>query len=154
MIRPSMDRPDATVALDERGNISPLQDAMDEDQELLASEPSTSMIANPDHSNSERRSILLIGTTTHSNICRRQLWVPATLEGERSKQEVLPGVCAATMIALVLSHFRVPAAKRASKGTLLGGTDEAAEKFGPLKAILGSIPALFANREVCPYPPT
>ena len=127
---------------------------MDEDRELLASEPSTSTIVDSGHSNGERRSIPLIGITTHSNICRHQLWVPATLEGERSKQEVLPGVRATTVIALVASHSRVLAAKRARKGTLLGGTNEAAENFGPLKAILGSIPVLFANREVRQHSPT
>jgi hypothetical protein len=69
-------------------------------------------------------------------------------------QGVLPGVCAITMIVLVPSHSRVPAAKRARKNTVFGGANEAAEKFGPLKAILGTIPALFANREVRPYSPT
>ncbi|KAF9786483.1 hypothetical protein BJ322DRAFT_789980 [Thelephora terrestris] len=38
-------------------------------------------------------------------------------------------------------------AKRAREGTLLGDASEATEKFGPLKFVLGSIPALFANRE-------
>jgi hypothetical protein len=52
------------------------------------------------------------------------------------------------MLVLTLSHH-VPAAKRAREGTLLGDASEATEKFGPLKFVLGSIPALFANREVC-----
>ncbi|KAF9786511.1 hypothetical protein BJ322DRAFT_1218661 [Thelephora terrestris] len=38
-------------------------------------------------------------------------------------------------------------AKRARKGTLHGDAIMATEKFGPLKVVLGSIPALFANRE-------
>ena len=45
--------------------------------------------------------------------------------------------------------YRVLAAKRARKGSLLGGANEDAEKFGSLKAVLESIPAVFANRQVC-----
>ena len=43
--------------------------------------------------------------------------------------------------------YRAPVAKRARKDTLLkdGGSTE---KFGPLKVVLGAIPALYANREV------
>ncbi|KAF9791107.1 hypothetical protein BJ322DRAFT_1104775 [Thelephora terrestris] len=39
------------------------------------------------------------------------------------------------------------AAKRARKGASLGDVNEATEKFGPLKVVLGAIPPLFANRE-------
>ena len=49
--------------------------------------------------------------------------------------------------------YRVPVAKRARKGTLLGGANEATEKFDPLKVVLAAIPALFANREVRLYSP-
>ena len=49
-----------------------------------------------------------------------------------------------TVLALI---YRVPAAKRARSATLLGG-EAATERFGPLKVVLGAIPALYANREV------
>ena len=44
--------------------------------------------------------------------------------------------------------YHVLGAKRARKGTLLGGVEDGTGKFGPLKVILGTIPALCANREV------
>ena len=49
-----------------------------------------------------------------------------------------------TVLALI---YRVPAAKRARSATLLG-VEAATERFGPLKAVLGAIPALYANCEV------
>ena len=49
-----------------------------------------------------------------------------------------------TVLALI---YRVPAAKRARSATLLGG-EAATERFGPLKVVLGAIPALYANSEV------
>ena len=58
-----------------------------------------------------------------------------------------PEVCADTMIVLGLI-YPVPVAKRARRATLLGG-EAATERFGPLKVVLGAIPALHANREVC-----
>ena len=42
----------------------------------------------------------------------------------------------------------MPAAERALKGILFGDTKEAIGKFGPLRAVLGAIPAVYANREV------
>lgn len=52
--------------------------------------------------------------------------------------------------------LRRPVAKIARKDTLLGdaitqvgATEQAAERFGPLKVILGAIPAVYANLEVC-----
>ena len=58
----------------------------------------------------------------------------------------LPEVCADTMSVSALI-YRVPAAKRARSATLLGG-EAVTERFGPLKVVLGAIPALYANREV------
>ena len=49
----------------------------------------------------------------------------------------------------------LPAAKRTRKETLLGGAtihinvaEQIAEGFGPLKVVLGSIPAVYANSKV------
>ena len=39
----------------------------------------------------------------------------------------------------------VPVAERARRGTLLGGAQDDTEKFGPLKVVLGTIIALYAN---------
>ena len=49
-----------------------------------------------------------------------------------------------TVLALI---YRAPVEKRARRGTLLGG-EAATERFGPLKVVLGAIPALYSNREV------
>ena len=57
-----------------------------------------------------------------------------------------PEVCADTITVLGLI-YRVPVAKRARRATLLGG-EAATERFGPLKVVLGAIPALHANRKV------
>ena len=51
-------------------------------------------------------------------------------------------------MALALIN-RAPAAKRSCEGTPLGVTKVDMEKFGPPKVVLGSIPALCANRTVC-----
>ena len=52
------------------------------------------------------------------------------------------------MTPLALAYCSVPVAKEASEGTLLEGVHGEREKFGPLKAVLGSIPTLYANHEV------
>ena len=57
-----------------------------------------------------------------------------------------PEVCADTMTVLALI-YRVPVEKRARRATLPGG-EAATERFGPLKVVLGAIPALYSNREV------
>ena len=79
--------------------------------------------------------------------------MPATAEERRPRQQRRPGVCADITVALALVHH-VPVAKRAGKGTLLGDGEEAIEKFGPLKVVLGAIPAVYANREVRSQPPS
>lgn len=56
------------------------------------------------------------------------------------------------IVALALFRY-VPAAKRAREGTSLSDPTEVGEKFGPLKAILGTILAVYANREVRSQPP-
>ena len=49
---------------------------------------------------------------------------------------------------LALTH-RAPVAKEVHEGTSLAGVESDTErKFGPLKAVLGSIPPLYANHEV------
>ena len=53
------------------------------------------------------------------------------------------------MLALI---YRLLVAKKARKGTLLEGATDATEGFGPLKVVLGAIPAIYANREVCIQP--
>ena len=42
----------------------------------------------------------------------------------------------------------MPAAKETHEHTLLGGAKGDMEKFSPLKAVLGGIPALLADRTV------
>ena len=54
----------------------------------------------------------------------------------------------------VCSLYNVLVTKTARKGTLLGNANEAKEKFGPLKVVLGTIPAVYANREVRSKPPS
>ena len=79
--------------------------------------------------------------------------VRATVEGRRLSRERRPGVCAHIIMEFTLL-YNVPVAKRARKGTLLGDPKEATEKFGPLKVVLGAIPAEYANREVRSYLPS
>ena len=50
------------------------------------------------------------------------------------------------MTLLAFAHD-VPVAERAR----MGAQDDT-EKFGPLKVVLGAIPALYANHEVCLKP--
>ena len=42
----------------------------------------------------------------------------------------------------------VPVAERGHTGTSIEDVKEVTEKFGPLKAVLGAIPAIYPNREV------
>ena len=63
-----------------------------------------------------------------------------------------PEVRADIIVKLAPLHD-VPVAKRVRTGTLLGDPKEAREKFGPFKVVLGTIPAVYANREVRPYLP-
>ena len=60
--------------------------------------------------------------------------------------EASRGTCPIIVEFALLHH--VPVAERARKGMLLGDPKEATEKFGPLKVVLGTIPAAYANREV------
>jgi hypothetical protein len=73
------------------------------------------------------------------------------IEERKSSEQSRPGVCADIIVALALFH-RVPVEKRAREGSLLGDSREATEKFGPLKVVLGEIPALYAHREVRSHP--
>lgn len=96
-----------------------------------------------------------IYTDVHVDICSPfyQSRTSLTIEEKRLSLQKHPGVCADMIIALAPFHH-VPVAKRARRGTLLEGTSEAAEKFGPLKVVLGAIPAVYANREVRSQPPS
>ena len=44
--------------------------------------------------------------------------------------------------------YRALAEKKTHENTLLGGAKGSTEKFGPLKAVLGKISGLFADRTV------
>lgn len=82
-----------------------------------------------------------------------QLRIRATVEERRLSQQRHPGVCTDMIVELALLHH-VPVAKRAGRGTLFGDPKEAAEKFGPLKVVLGTIPAVYANHEVRSHLPS
>ena len=74
--------------------------------------------------------------------------------GERiSNQQSHPGVCADIIMTPAIFH-RVPVTGRPCENTLLGATKEAADKFGPLKAVLEAIPSVYVDREVCNWPPS
>ena len=75
------------------------------------------------------------------------------MEERRSSQQEHPGVRVDKFFVLISFHH-MPATKRARKGTLLRDPNEAMERFGPLKAVLGAVPAVFANREVGSKPPS
>ena len=64
--------------------------------------------------------------------------------GQRKRQGVRVGTLEITLAVI----YHAPVAKRARKGTLLAGTEDRTEKFGPLKVALGAIIAHCANREV------
>ena len=51
-------------------------------------------------------------------------------------------------MASALIYRRAPVAKKTHESTLLRGAKGNREKFGPLKAVLGNIPGLFADRTV------
>ena len=80
---------------------------------------------------------------------RHQLRIPIT--SERLNVQRHPEVCSDVMTLFAFIHD-VAVAKRARRGTLLGGAQDDTEKFGPLKVVLGAIPALYANHEVCLKP--
>ena len=62
-------------------------------------------------------------------------------------QQRCPVVRVDVILAFALFH-RVQVTQRDCKGTSLEDVKGATEKFGPLKAVLGAIPAIYANREV------
>ena len=82
------------------------------------------------------------GTNTHLDLCfsRHQLRVPITSERQNIQRH--PEVCSDLMTLLPFVHD-VPVAERARRGA-----QDDTEKFGPLKVVLGAIPALYANDEV------
>ena len=51
-------------------------------------------------------------------------------------------------------HALVADSEKAREETSLVGGKDNTEKFGPLKSVLGNVPALYANCEVCLQPPT
>ena len=87
------------------------------------------------------------GTNAHLDLCfsRRQLRIPIT--SEKLNVQRHPEVSSVVMTLLAFAHD-VPVVKRARRGTLLGGVQDDTEKFGPLKVVLGTIVALYANHEV------
>ena len=62
-----------------------------------------------------------------------------------------PVVCDDVTLAFAILH-RMPVAEGDCKGTSLGVVGEATKRFGPLKAVLGVIPAFYANGEVRQQP--
>ena len=90
----------------------------------------------------------------NADICffLHQLKVLTTLEEGRLILQRCPGVssnvsqCSLPLITIV--------GKRARRGTLLESVNEATEKFGSLKVILGSVLAAHANREVRSFLPS
>ena len=82
-----------------------------------------------------------------------QLRLRATAERRRLTRQKRPEVCTNIIVESALLHH-TPAAKRARRGTLLGDQKEATEKFGTLKVVLGTVPAVYANREVRSYLPS
>ena len=73
--------------------------------------------------------------------------MPVTTEERVQSQQRFPVVCYDAILVFAILH-RVLFAEGYYKGTLLEVAGEAAEKFGPLKVVLSSIPPLYANREV------
>ena len=58
-----------------------------------------------------------------------------------------------TTVALALVCHAADSEKVREETSLVGGKDNT-EKFGPLKSVLGNVPALYVNCEVCLQPPT
>ena len=87
------------------------------------------------------------GTNAHLDLCfsHHQLRIPIT--SERLNVQRPPEVYSDVMTFLAFAHD-APVAEKARRGTLLGGAQNDAEKFGPLKVVLGAIPAIYANHEV------
>ena len=155
LLRSYVDRPDVTVALDQRGRVNyqaVSQDGMDEDEEFPASEnlAPAFVISGTDHGNKrtgEQSWPRLLGHSC-GYFFFYQLRAPVTTrKGEGSSQEGCPGVGVNAM-AMTAPFNRAPVAKRPRRRTLLVGAKEAAEKFGPLKVVLEAIPASYANRKV------
>ena len=57
------------------------------------------------------------------------------------------GVCADLFVAFALTNH-VQIAETTYRSSLLRDSNEATEKFGPLKVVLGAIPAAYENHEV------
>ena len=94
------------------------------------------------------------GADIHADLCFsfHQLWVPAT-QGKGSNKQKHPRVCVHTTMVLPLVYW-APVAKIAREEIpKFGGAKSDTEKFGPLKAALGNIPALCANHTVRSWPP-
>ena len=65
----------------------------------------------------------------------------------RLSQRRRPGVCADLFVAFALTHY-VQIAETTHGNSLLGDAKEATQKLGPLKAVLGAIPAAYEDDEV------
>ena len=94
-----------------------------------------------------------IQTEIHKGIfsASHQLRMPVTTEERIQSQQRFPAVCCDAILMFAIPH-RVPVAEGYYKGTSLEvageAAGEAAEKFGPLKVALNSIPPLYANHQV------
>lgn len=97
MVGLSADFPDTTVEQDGRGGIDPLQDDMDEDQELSALEPLISGVAFGDHGhrNGECSWFLRFGPTFMGLLSLSLLVVGTSDTGQREVEstEVSRGTC-------------------------------------------------------------
>ena len=69
----------------------------------------------------------------------------------RASQQRHPGVHDDPFAAFFLAHY-VPVAETSHRNLPLGDVKEAIEKFGPLRDVLGAIPAVYATHEVCQQP--
>ena len=80
-------------------------------------------------------------------------FVPPSVEdtGDNRGEEIAladasGGMCRYCSASTPFHH--VPVAERTRKDTVLGDQKGTTQKFGPLKAVLGAVPAVFTNLEV------
>ena len=149
---------DLTATLDEGSHIRPriaFQVGKDQDQDPPASEASASRVAiggvgYRDDPMGERYWSLQLCPTFIEHP-----FLSSSVEGTgNTREEDEPEASGGTgrsICGFFLAHH-VLVAETSHRNLPLGDVNEAIEKFGPLRDVLGAIPAVYANHEVCQQP--
>ena len=120
--------------------------------EASASRVAIGVVSDRDDPMGERYLVPTIVFDVHVNTCfSPRQWRVSVTPTRRVSQQRHPEVRGDPFVAFPLAHH-VSVTGATDTNLPLGDVKEASEKFGPLRVVLGAIPAVYAKHEVRQHP--